>query len=587
MIPQSFIDELIARADIVEVVGSRVQLKKAGREFSACCPFHSEKTPSFTVSPQKQFYHCFGCGAHGTALGFLMEYDHLDFIEAVKQLAGQFGLDVPSDGDRDKPRDAGVGELIGQVAQYYREQLKAHPPAIDYLKGRGIDGRIAAEFGVGYAPAGWDNVIRAFGRDAGAQQRLAAAGMVTRKDSGGYYDRFRDRIMFPIRDRRGRTIAFGGRVLGQGEPKYLNSPETELFHKGRELYGLFEARQALRAIPRLLVVEGYMDVIALVQHGIRYAVATLGTATTAEHLKRLFRITPEVVFSFDGDRAGRAAAWRALENVLPEVREGRQIRFLFLPDGEDPDSLVRSHGAEAFEARIESAAPLSKFLLDRLSAEADLASLDGRTQLALNARPLIARIPDPVYRELLHGRLAQITRLNPERLTMLMRPAAKEAVAGDGVSDKWVFIGSKKPIRGIIRLLLQQPALAEGAGDLEELARIDLPGMGLFIELLEFIRHRPHITTGGILEHWRPRPEGRHLEKLAGAPLPIPEEGMAREFRDRLRKIRSRPREQRFEELRAKPLHALSAAEKAELQRLAASGNGTDAADELNSTGKN
>jgi DNA primase len=578
MIPQSFIDELIARADIVEIVGSRVQLKKAGREFSACCPFHSEKTPSFTVSPQKQFYHCFGCGAHGTALSFLMEYDHLDFVEAVKQLAAQFGLEVPSEGGREEPRDTGLADLLGRVAGWYREQLKGHPAAIDYLKSRGIDGAIAAEFGIGYAPDGWDRLTGAFGRDREAQQRLAAAGLVIRKDAGGVYDRFRDRIMFPIRDRRGRTIGFGGRILTKGEPKYLNSPETELFHKGRELYGLFEARQALRAIPRLLVVEGYMDVIALAQHGIRYAVATLGTATTPEHLKRLFRITGEVVFCFDGDRAGRAAAWRALENVLPEIQAGRQIRFLFLPDGEDPDTLVRKHGRDDFEARIESAEPLSKFLLGRLSAGADTASVDGRAKLAAAAKPLLARIPDPVYRQLLLDELAKITRLNSERLTMLMEPAAGQA-ANEARKPRTSAIGGRTPVRALIRLLLQQPALANEAGDLGELAGIELPGLSLLIELLEFIRARPQITTGGILEHWRQRPEGRHLEKLAGDPLLIPEEGMAQEFHDRLEHLCALPREQRFEELRARPLKTLSPAERAELQRLAQTGKSVRTAD--------
>ncbi|HET8552479.1 MAG TPA: DNA primase [Gammaproteobacteria bacterium] len=564
-IPQSFIDELIARADIVEVVGNRVQLKKAGREFSACCPFHSEKTPSFTVSPQKQFYHCFGCGAHGTALGFLMDYDHLDFVEAVRQLAAQFGLEVPTEAGTEKPKDAGLPELMSEAASFYREQLKSHPPAIDYLKGRGIDGKIAAEFGLGYAPGGWDTLATRFGRDAKAQKQLAAAGLVIQKDAGGFYDRFRERIMFPIRDRRGRTIGFGGRVLDKGEPKYLNSPETELFHKGSELYGLFEARQALRDIPRLLVVEGYMDVIALAQHGIRYAVATLGTATTPYHLQRLFRITREIVFCFDGDRAGRAAAWRALETTLPEVREGRQVRFLFLPEGEDPDSLVRGEGAAAFEARIQTADPLSKFLLDRLAADSDLTSIDGRARLVAAAKPLIARIPDPVYRQMLLDELAKISRLSAERLTMLMEPGE---TAPRARRRRALRAGAKTPMQHVIALLLQHPELAKLADDGTDLARVELPGMGLFIELLEFIRGRPHITTGGILEHWRQRPEGRHLEKLAAEPLLVPEEGVQQEFAGRLQQFRARPREQRFEALRAKPLNELSDAEKAELRAL-------------------
>ena len=314
LIPQDFIDDLIARADIAEVIGRRIQLKKAGREFKACCPFHDEKTPSFTVSPAKGFYHCFGCGAHGTAIGFLMEYDHMSFVEAVESLANMMGVDVPrNDGDKPARRYDELLSLLADVERHYQGCLRNSPAAVDYLKRRGIDGATAARFGIGYAPDAWSEVLDAFGKSTGAIERLLAAGLVIRKDSGSHYDRFRNRIMFPIRDGRGRSIGFGGRVLGDGEPKYLNSPETVLFHKGRELYGLFEARQALRQIDRLVVVEGYMDVVALARHGIEFAVATLGTATTEEHLNRLFRMTDDVVFCFDADRAGRAAAWRALE----------------------------------------------------------------------------------------------------------------------------------------------------------------------------------------------------------------------------------------------------------------------------------
>ena len=362
-IPQQFIEELLGRADIVELIDKRVPLKKQGREFAACCPFHNEKSPSFFVSPVKQFYHCFGCGAHGTALSFLIEYEHMEFPEAVRELASLVGMEMPQlERGEDKTSVlAPLYEVLDRAARYYREQLKRAPQAIDYLKNRGLTGEIAAEFGLGYVPAGWDNLLKVVGTDSGSQQALLGAGMLIEKEGEHrFHDRFRERVMFPIRDSRGRIIGFGGRILDKGEPKYLNSPETALFHKGRELYGLYEARQALRDIPRLLVVEGYMDVVALAQYGLRYAVATLGTSTTEEHLKKLFRVAPEVVFCFDGDRAGRAAAWRALENALPEAQDGRQIRFLFLPDGEDPDTLVRKEGKDAFEKRIVgSALPLS------------------------------------------------------------------------------------------------------------------------------------------------------------------------------------------------------------------------------------
>ncbi|HKJ77760.1 MAG TPA: DNA primase, partial [Gammaproteobacteria bacterium] len=355
-IPQSFIDDLLSRVDIVEVIDARVPLKKAGRDYAACCPFHDEKTPSFTVSPTKQFFHCFGCGAHGTALGFLMEYDHMGFVEAVEELAAKQGLEIPYEGGAPA---AGPGrdlkplyDLLGQADRYFRHQLRNHPAAakaVDYLKGRGVSGEVAAAFGLGYAPPGWDGLLQALGRDDGALKRLVEVGLlIEREEDRRRYDRFRDRVIFPIRDPRGRTVGFGGRVLGDDKPKYLNSPESEVFHKGRELYGLYEAQQAVRRPERLLVVEGYMDVVALAQHGIANAVATLGTAATADHLQRLFRVTGEVVFCFDGDEAGGKAAWRALENAMPQMRDGRQVRFMFLPQGEDPDSLVRAIGGEAF-----------------------------------------------------------------------------------------------------------------------------------------------------------------------------------------------------------------------------------------------
>ena len=363
-IPQHFIDDLIARADIVEVLGRRIQLKKAGREFKANCPFHDEKTPSFTVSPGKGFYHCFGCGAHGTALGFLMEYEHLSFVEAVEALASMMGVEVPREaGERPARRFDELYELMARVDRHFQSELRNNTEAVEYLKGRDIDGDSARRYGIGFAPAGWSHLLDKFGKTPEEIERLLACGLIIRKDNGQHYDRFRDRIMFPIRDSRGRCIGFGGRVTGNDEPKYLNSPETALFHKGRELYGLDEARQAIRHIEKLVVVEGYMDVIGLARHGINFAVATLGTATTEEHLNRLFRLTDDVYFSFDGDRAGRQAAWRALETALPHMREGRQIRFVFLPEGEDPDSFVQQQGTAAFEAALDDGQSLADFLI--------------------------------------------------------------------------------------------------------------------------------------------------------------------------------------------------------------------------------
>ncbi|MDH3895499.1 MAG: DNA primase, partial [Chromatiales bacterium] len=377
LIPQDFIDDLIARADIIEVVGRRVQLKKAGREFKACCPFHDEKTPSFTVSPGKGFYHCFGCGAHGTAIGFLMEFDHMSFVEAIESLAGSMGVDVPrSESDKPARRYDELFSLLDTIARHFQDCLKDSPTAVEYVKNRGIDGSTAKRFGIGYAPDGWSNVLDKFGKSTEAAQRLLATGMIIEKDNGKHYDRFRDRIMFPIRDARGRTIGFGGRTLGDGEPKYLNSPETVLFHKGRELYGLYEARQALRNIEQLVVVEGYMDAVALARHGIDFAVATLGTATTSDHLNRLFQLTENVCFAFDGDRAGRKAAWRALENALPQIREGRQIRFMFLPEGHDPDSYVNEFGTDAFLKALDEGLALSEFLIKELAGQVDMSSVD-------------------------------------------------------------------------------------------------------------------------------------------------------------------------------------------------------------------
>lgn len=511
MIPQSFIDDLLSRADIVEVINQRVPLKRAGHEYKACCPFHDEKTPSFTVSPTKQFYHCFGCGAHGTALGFLMEYDHLSFPEAIEELASSMGLEVPREaGAPQGPDHRPIYDMLEQAAKFYGWQLRHHPEApraIDYLKQRGLSGEIAAEYRVGFAPPGWDNLLQHLGKTPRDIDRLRDAGLISEPD-GKRYDRLRDRIIFPIRDNRGRVVGFGGRVLeGDAGPKYLNSPETAVFHKGRELYGLYEARQAVKDLERLLVVEGYMDVVALAQHGIRHAVATLGTATTADHLDRLYRVTPEVVFCFDGDRAGRDAAWKALNTALPFMRDGRQARFLFLPDGEDPDSLVRKEGADAFHERLTKAAPLSEFLLDKLAEQVDMGTLDGRARLAELAKPLIARLPGGTFKAMMEQRLAEVIGLQPA--------AAASAGPARRTAAKATALGTIPPVRRAVVLLLQRPEVAAQADLPEDWRSLDAPGIPLLRDLLETLGERPDIGTAALVERWPDPDTRRHLARLA------------------------------------------------------------------------
>src|SRR6202790_3916900 len=409
-IPQAFIDEIVGRSDIVDIIGARVPLKKSGREFKANCPFHNEKSPSFWVSPDKQFYHCFGCGAHGTVIGFLMQYEKMEFLDAVADLAQRAGLELAREAQA--PRDPGsadLHDLMLRAARFFEQNLADNARAQAYVQKRGIDAKISAKFSLGYAPDAWEALLKRFGGEEEDRRRLLQVGLILERSgerTSGFYDRFRDRLMFPIRDSRGRVIGFGGRVIDQGEPKYMNSPETPLFHKGRELYGLFEARQARGDFKRLMIVEGYMDVVRLHQAGITYAVATLGTATTQEHLGKIFRQTHEVVFCFDGDRAGRQAAWRALENSVGLARDGRELKFMFLPEGHDPDTLVAAEGAEAFENRLHTALPLSEYLIQHLMVEVDLSHIDGRAKLKALAAPLFARMPEGIYREMLADRLA-------------------------------------------------------------------------------------------------------------------------------------------------------------------------------------
>lgn len=439
-IPDYFVQDLLARTDIVELVNSRVPLKKSGRNYSACCPFHQEKTPSFSIAPDKQFYYCFGCGANGNAVGFLMEYERLSFPEAVEQLAHNAGLEVPKEDDgrpsqskQQRDRLQVLYDLLARAERFYRQQLKSAPEkkaAVDYLKGRGLSGEIAKRYGLGYAPPGFDNLMTGLSLDKdGVEQALQAGLLVRNDDSNRTYDKFRDRAIFPIRDSRGRTIGFGGRILGDGKPKYLNSPETPVFHKGQELYGLWEWRQSKEKSGRLFVVEGYMDVIALAQNGVENTVATLGTATTEEHAQKLFRQVDNVVFCFDGDNAGRRAAWRALESSMPALEDGKQARFLFLPDGEDPDTLIRAQGREAFLVLADQAPTLSTYLFNHLSEGLDLATVDGRARLAKLAMPLLERARGELYRKLLRRELASLTRLEEDELEILGRNHAQQLAA--------------------------------------------------------------------------------------------------------------------------------------------------------------
>ena len=551
-IPQPFIDEIVARSDIVEIIGARVPLKKSGREYKACCPFHSEKSPSFWVSPDKQFYHCFGCGAHGTVVGFLMQYEKLGFLDAMADLAQRAGIELPREAQA--PRDPGsadLHEVMARASRFYEQNLADSARGQEYLRARGVEAPTAAKFSLGYAPDSWNALLNRFGTQDEERRQLSQAGLIIERDtrggerSAGHYDRFRDRLMFPIRDSRGRVLAFGGRVIDQGEPKYLNSPETPLFHKGRELYGLYEARQAHADFKRLMIVEGYMDVVRLHQSGITYAVATLGTATTQEHLNKIFRITSEVVFCFDGDRAGRQAAWRALENALPLARDGRELKFLFLPEGHDPDTLVAEEGAVAFENRLKTALPLSEYLLQQLLPQVDLTNVDGRAKLKALAQPLFTRMPEGVYRELLADRLAAEIRMPAAKLKELLFAAG--AANRRGATDKpepaprqrgRMVAGRGNLLTQAITLVLHHPSAAAGVESPQLLGRLAKPGMNVLQELLEQAAAAGQPTTAVLLEKWRERTEYARLTELAMAePLVADAEAAGQELRMAVKKL--------------------------------------------------
>ncbi len=584
-IPERFIDDLLTRIDIVDVIQERVTLKKAGRDWSARCPFHDERSPSFTVSPAKQFYHCFGCGAHGSAIRFLMDYDRLEFPDAIEELAARAGLKVEYEGgQRQAPRED-VGDLytlLDSAATFYREQLARSPAAREYFKRRGLDDDTLKRFNLGFAPNQWDALKSALGTSPQRLALLDKAGMLASGDRGNLYDRFRDRVMFPILDRRGRTIAFGGRIISSDRPdredqeadipvrtsdkspgpKYLNSPETPLFHKGRELFGLWQVRDANQKIARLLVVEGYMDVIALHQFGITQAVATLGTATTSDHAEILFRNSPDVYFCFDGDRAGRQAAWRAVESVLPRMRDGRQAWFLFVPDGEDPDSLIRAEGVDGFEQRLKQATPLSEFFFAETGKDVNLASIDGKARLAERARPLIGQIPDGAFRDLMYAELERVSGAKTAQPASMRSSASSASYRGNRPAQRSL-------VRTAVALLVQTPSLASEIEPPWMFSELRQPGIPLLVELIGLCRDRPALTTGALLEQFAERDEAPALNKLATMDLLV-DPGQARaDFLGALSQLDVQTSQQRLDDLIARQIEGgLSELEREELRHL-------------------
>ncbi len=583
-IPDAFIDDLLARTDIVEVVGSRVPLKRQGKEYSARCPFHDERSASFTVSPTKQFYHCFGCGAHGTAISFLMNYDRLEFLDAVDELAKRVGMEVPraenprSAQQQDDSRD--LYAAVEAASRFFVKQLEGSDKARAYLDQRGVDADNRARFAIGYAPDGYSALKDALGKDERRMKLLERAGLFSKNDRGHVYDKFRDRVMFPIFDRRGRVIAFGGRVLDKDDgPKYLNSPETALFHKGRELYGLWQVRQTNQKIERLIVVEGYMDVVSLFQFGVTQAVATLGTATTPDHAELLFRNAPDVYFCFDGDNAGRRAAWRAVESCVAQMRDGRRAFFQFLPDGEDPDTIVRKLGTEGFNELLDKSSPLAQFMFKEISRDVNMNTIDGKAKVWEIFKPLVKAMPDGAFRdrviEELHQRAGnpnkferaylrtgQDLRENPTRMDT-------QEVASLKLKSSPAPAQKRSLVRAAIAILLQQPSLALGIDGHRALSGLRLPGIELLIELLELVQQRPEITTGAVLEHFTGREEQAALHKLAAIELPGDEQAWAQELHDAMLQMEKQLLQQRLEELQAKQLQqGLDDTDKYELREL-------------------
>ncbi len=588
LIPRNFIDDLLTRVDIVDTIHARVSLKKKGQLYAACCPFHSEKTPSFMVNPVKQFYYCFGCGVSGTAISFMMAYEHLDFVEAVESLAAHQGLSVPREKGKKAEAAARVQQknknlytLMEEVAHYYQQHLQKNSTAHAYLEQRGLSREVIERYSLGYIPEGWDAVSKQFSRRSVQQsaqnsaqsyteQQLLDVGLLIKNEQGRVYDRFRDRIMFPIVDRRGRTIGFGGRVMGDGSPKYLNSPETTLFHKGTELYGFYEARQHTRKLSRIVVVEGYMDVIALAQFDISYAVATLGTATTKEHIGHLFRAVSEVIFCFDGDRAGREAAWRALQNSLTVLRDGKDIRFLFLPMGEDPDSQVRKIGGEAFETSLQrDSISITDYLIEHLSKSHNLSTREGKARFLAEADQLLQTMPDGLICDQLKMDVARLASIDLAIFTKRKRRRTHAEPKQDfsRLNDRKVRI---TPIRYAITLLLHRPALASEVSNLKEIVMFNLPGVILLAKLIETIEESPHINAAAILDRWRnTQHEASIVSLMKWQPKSDDDAMLAREIKDCLRQIRKQAYEKKLEYLLQKErINGLDNLEKRDLLAL-------------------
>lgn len=578
LISREFIDDLLTRTDIVELINARVSLKKAGKNYQACCPFHTEKSPSFTVNRDKQFYHCFGCGAHGNAISFLMEYEKLEFVDTIEELASFHGLEVPREESHQTPSQIKQQQktieqrkldyqLMEKICIFYQQQFKLATDkeiAIDYLKNRGLTGKIAKRFAMGYISDSWDGVMKNFATNLQTSQQLIDLGMAIQGDKNKPYDRFRGRIMFPIRDKRGRVVGFGGRVLNDSTPKYLNSPETRIYHKGQELYGLFEAKQACKNLTRLIVVEGYMDVVALAQHGVDYAVASLGTATTVEQLQTLFRTVNEVICCYDGDRAGRDAAWRAMENALPLIRDGFSLKFVFLPDGEDPDSLIRQQGKEKFEHILDNATPLSTFLFEHLVASVDINNLEGRSALVEKFQPYLEKLPDSVLKDSIINQLANNFGTGAEQ------QKAKLTNSNRTVQTKKNTVTKKvTPVRLAIALLLEYPHIVNVLEDIAVLEHLSIPGITLLNQLMRLCKQSPDITSAQILEYYRDTEEGKQLAKLMCWQHNVSAEAAEAVFEDSIEKLFSQFLEIRTENLLQKArLNQITREEKQELQIL-------------------
>ncbi|MEM5482007.1 DNA primase [Pseudoalteromonas fuliginea] len=550
-IPRNFIDDLLARTDIVDLIDSKVGLKKAGKDYQACCPFHNEKSPSFTVSQDKQFYHCFGCGANGNAISFIMEYEKLEFVDAIEEIASMLNLEVPreqgtsSAPERTAAQKRSDYDLMLHTARFYQHQLKHHSNStavIDYVKGRGLSGEIVKKFMIGYAPSEWDGLCLQLGRNKEQKEQLVELKLASEKTPGRQFDFFRDRLMFPIRDKRGRVIAFGGRVMQADQgPKYLNSPETRIFHKGFELYGLYEAKQAHKKLDHVLIVEGYMDVVALAEQGIEYAVAALGTATTSEHMHTLFRTTDKVICCYDGDRAGRDAAWRALENALPYLNDGKALNFVFLPDGEDPDSLVQKEGRELFEQRLSEADDFTKVLFNKLSLEIDLTLDSGKAKLLSAALPLIEKIPSEFYQENILEQLGRLIGRTREQLNSRLKTPKQQ----HSIERKFKIT----PMRQAIGILIQHPQLAKSIPYLPDLAQMSIAGIGLLLRLQEQALEKENVTTAQLLEFFRGTEDYEPLIKLATWQHEINEERLETVFQNTFKFIEDQCLNYRLETL--------------------------------------